>query len=56
MADESLNLTEGNGKFTNKEAFVLGMKNRKDFDRRVRSAGRKHEMRKIEKKKKENMK
>lgn len=45
MADEKLSLTEGNGEFTKKEAFVLGMGKEKDFDRRVRLA-EKNEMRK----------
>lgn len=34
MADEKFNLTEGNGEFTKKEAFVLSMGKEKDFDRR----------------------
>lgn len=45
MADEKLSLTEGNGEFTKKETFVLGMGKEKDFDRRVRLA-EKNEMRK----------
>lgn len=45
MTDEKLSLTEGNGEFAKKEAFVLGMGKDKDFDRRVRLA-EKNEMRK----------
>lgn len=35
IADERLIMTEGNGEFTKKEAFVLSMEKEKDLDRRV---------------------